>query len=389
MTEQTNLLIVGAGPFGLTMAAHAADLGIAHRVVGKPMEFWKHHMPAGMLLRSASDWHLDVAGRDTIERFLAEQGRTPAEVEPLSRDLYLAYGQWFQERKQITPIERYVQTLDYQADGAPGFRATLDDGSTIAARQVVLALGFRYFCHVPAELAALLPAGRFAHSCELVDFAGLRDKRCLIVGGRQGAYEWAALLHEAGAAAVHVTHRHPAPAFAAADWSWVPSLMETMAANPAWFRQLSPAEQDQVRYRLWAEGRLKIEPWLEARVVTAGVQLWPGTQITACRETADGAIAVRLDNGAELLVDQVILATGYQVRLEQVPFLSRGNLLPRLATRNGGPVLDAQFQTSVPGLFITSMPANQDFGPFFAFTVSVRTSARIIGRALLTGGAAA
>src|SRR5215212_3999208 len=282
MTEKTNLLIVGAGPFGLAMAAHAADLGIAHLVVGKPMEFWKHHMPAGMLLRSASDWHLDVASRDTIERFLAEQGLTPADVEPLSRDFYIAYGQWFQERKQITPIERYVRTLDYQVDGEPGFRATLDDGSTITARHVLLAVGCRYFCHVPDDLAALLPVGRFAHSCELVDFAGLRGKRCLILGGRQGAYEWAALVHEAGAAAVHVAHRHPVPAFAAADWSWVPPLMETLADNPAWFRQLSQAEQDQVSYRLWAEGRLKIEPWLEARVVTEGVQLWPATQLAAC-----------------------------------------------------------------------------------------------------------
>ena len=65
-----------------------------------------------------------------------------------------------------------------------------------------------------------------------------------------------------------------------------------------------------------------------------------------------------------------------------MPFLAAGNILPDLSQSNGFPVLDEQFQTSVPGLFISSMAANQDFGPFFAFTVSCRTSARIIGRAV-------
>jgi hypothetical protein len=76
----------------------------------------------------------------------------------------------------------------------------------------------------------------------------------------------------------------------------------------------------------------------------------------------------------------VILATGYKVRIERVPFLS--GLLDGLAIEDGFPVLDEHFQTSIPGLYITSMPATRDFGPFFAFTVSVRTSARLIGRAL-------
>jgi hypothetical protein len=34
---------------------------------------------------------------------------------------------------------------------------------------------------------------------------------------------------------------------------------------------------------------------------------------------------------------------------------------------------------------MTSMAANQDFGPFFAFTVSTRTSAKLIGAAVAAG----
>ena len=49
--HETDLLIIGAGPFGLAVAAQASHLGIYHVVVGKPMEFWRRNMPTGMYLR--------------------------------------------------------------------------------------------------------------------------------------------------------------------------------------------------------------------------------------------------------------------------------------------------------------------------------------------------
>jgi len=64
--------------------------------------------------------------------------------------------------------------------------------------------------------------------------------------------------------------------------------------------------------------------------------------------------------------------------------LDRGDLSPGLIS--GGElhhVLDESFQTNVPGLFITSMAAAQDFGPDWGFAISVRTSAKLIGRALV------
>src|SRR5215213_1267228 len=84
----TNLIIIGAGPFGLAMAAHAKHLGINFIIVGRPMEFWKTNMPEGMYLRSACDWHLDPENEDTIEKFLAMKHLSAADVEPLSRNFY-------------------------------------------------------------------------------------------------------------------------------------------------------------------------------------------------------------------------------------------------------------------------------------------------------------
>jgi FAD-dependent urate hydroxylase len=382
MVMETRALIIGAGPFGLSLSAHAHRLGIEHAVVGRPMSFWKTNMPEGMYLRSASDWHLDADNEATIVSFLESRGLTPKDVEPISRDFYLAYCQWFQDQKKLTAQEVVIERLDWRDGDSPRFIATTVEGETITARQVVLALGFEYFKHIPASLMRLVPEEHRSHTCDHVDFSDLEGKRCLIVGGRQSAFEWAALLKEAGVREVHVSHRHASPGFREADWTWVPLLVDGMIDNPGWFRGLPPGEQEAVNLRLWSEGRLKVEPWLESRLADPSVRIWPRSELVACAEQRDGSLTIRLSNDETLEVDHVIFATGYKPQVGAIPLVAAGNLLPRIETRNGFPVLDERFQTSLPGLYMTSMLANQDFGPFFGFTVAVRTSARLIGHAL-------
>ncbi len=376
MTAPADLLVIGAGPFGLSLAAHARALGLETVVVGKPMGFWKDNMPQGMVLRSACDWHLDADGEHTIEAFLATRGQAPGDVEPLSRDVYLEYAEWFRQQKGIEPRPGMVRALERTPDG---FVATLDTVSFIRARNVAVAVGFGNFANLPAELARMLPPGRWSHTGYPADLARFKNKRVLIVGGRQSAFEWAAILADEGAAQVHVSHRHDSPAFEASDWSWVNPLVDAMVDDPGWFRGLSKEEQDGLAKRLWIEGRSKVEPWLESRVMRPGISLWPRTNLVSSAETGDG-LAVTLDSGATLQVDHVIFATGYRVRIARVPFLA--DLQGQMEVVDGFPVLDEHFQTSIPGLYITSMPATRDFGPFFAFTISARTSARLIGQAL-------
>jgi thioredoxin reductase len=223
------------------------------------------------------------------------------------------------------------------------------------------------------------------HTCDLVDFTALRNQRCLIVGGRQSAFEWAALLCEAGAAAVHVVHRHDSPVFAASDWSWVSPLVDGMVENPGWYRHLAQAEKDELNQRFWAEGRLKLEPWLAPRVRRPQITLWPNTRVVGGRQLADGGFAMTLEGagGSRVLdTDRIVLATGYKLNISRVELLAQGDLLPRLSVDNGVPMLDEHLQSSVAGLFMTSMVATRDFGPFFAFTAAVRTSAKLIGQAL-------
>ena len=142
MPQHTELLIIGAGPFGMAMAAYASH-HMDYLVVGYPMSFWQTHMPHGMSLRSASDWHLDPLNIHTIEVYLQTLQLRPADVEPLARDVYLHYAQWFQAQKMIQPQAKLVQQLNHAPAAPHVFEARLADGDSMIARNVLLAVGVR------------------------------------------------------------------------------------------------------------------------------------------------------------------------------------------------------------------------------------------------------
>ena len=380
--QATDLLIIGAGPYGLAVASYVKRLGLECMVVGDPMSFWRDHMPAGMKLRSPTSWHLDAVGELTFERFLQVGGLQPAEVSPISLGLYLEYAEWFREQSGIAVQQAYVENLQHLVGGPYPFAATLDDGAEIGAQRVLAATGLTQYKNLPDDLASLLPPESYAHTSDYVDFSPLQGKRCLIVGGRQSAFEWAALINEEAGAEIHLVYRHDTPAFTESDWDWIDELMDRTRESPGWFKGLSPEERDGIYQRLWGEGRLKLEPWLYPRIQGDNVHLWPNTRITGGHRNSDGAVSVDLDNGQSLEVDQVILATGYRVELSREPYLRDTGIAESLDVEEGYPVLDDRFQSSVPGLYFTGQTATRDFGPFFGFGIGCPAAAWVIGNAL-------
>jgi thioredoxin reductase len=355
------LLVIGAGPYGLATAGCAKRAGIEQRVVGKPMAFWRDNMPAGMFLRSGADWHLDAAGVNTFMAYLDERGIDPSEVDPIPVALFLEYVDWFEEKAGIDVLPELVRDLS-RSDGR--FEATLESGRSFTADTVVAAPGISHFTVIPEWVEQSLPPERWTHTCDLVRFDQFRGKRVLILGGRQSAFEWAALFADGDAEEIHVVYRHDTPEFTTSDWSFVDDLMDLTATVPGWFRHLPAEEQAAVTRRFWAEGRLKLEPWLTSRLDKPSVHRWSNASVTACRELPDG-IDVELSNGTHLAVDHVVLATGYKPDMREVPYLA--GVVDDMELADGFPVLDEHFQSSVPGLFITGFPATRDFGPFFGF----------------------
>jgi FAD-dependent urate hydroxylase len=377
MTTTTSLLVIGAGPYALSCAALAREHGIDTVTVGRPMGFWRRHMPAGMLLRSGPDWHLDASGVYTLEAYLEERTVDPADVDPLPIGLFLDYAEWFRQAKGIGVSEDLVVDLTKPDDR---FEAVLESGERIVADAVVAAPGIRNFTNLPAW-AGSVPAGRAAHTCDLVRFEDLSGARVLIVGGRQSAYEWAALLVEQGAARIDLVHRHDVPRFERVSWKFVDAYLETTVRVPGWWRSLPRAEQDAITRRFWEVGRLTLEYWLTPRLASPAIHRWPGTEVVRAEPTAAGDLTVRLSNGDDLRVDQVIFACGYRADLARVPYLA--GVLDRVEVADGFPVLDEAFGASLPRLYLPGFAATRDFGPFFGFVKGTAAAATLMVNDLL------
>jgi cation diffusion facilitator CzcD-associated flavoprotein CzcO len=363
--DRTSLLVIGAGPYGLATAALARERGIDTTVLGHPMGFWNEHMPAGMFLRSGSDWHLDASGVHTLEAYLEVRGIDATDVDPIPLSLFVDYADWFRHTKGVEVREDLVRDVT-RPNGR--FEAILESGAVIEADTVVAAPGISSFTSLP-PWSERITQDRGAHTCDLVRFDDLSGARVLIVGGRQSAYEWAALIGERGAERIDIVHRHDVPRFGRVSWKFVDEYIDETLRTRGWWRRLPQEERDTIERKFWEIGRLTLEWWLTPRLARDSIHSWPGTEVVGIDQQT-----VALSNGERLPVDRIVFATGYKADLARVPYLRS----MKIEVADGFPLLNESFQTNVPGLYVTGFAAIRDFGPFFGFVRGAAAAASLV-----------
>ncbi|MGX1883601.1 FAD-dependent oxidoreductase [Streptomyces sp. NPDC055287] len=395
--------VVGAGPYGLSTAAHLRARGIAVRVFGSPMVSWREHMPAGMLLKStpvASNIDAPQPGHDLID-FCAETGerRYESDWDLVPVETFARYGQWFAE-KLLPDLEQVRVVSVDRAAGGDGFEIKLDSGEQFAARAVVVATGLSGLARLPRELAAAVPdgpsaTGPFSHAGQHRDLSRFAGQDVIVIGAGQSALENAVLMAEAGAASVRVVARgRGAVAFGEAP-DRQSRLRPPSPFGRAWslhgltyyathVRRLpAPARHYLVRRVLGPLGAW----WLRDRFMAADVRVTDGRGVVGAR-VQDGLPVLTLSGGQgaqrELSADHVMAATGYRTDVAALGFLGH-ELRAELTVTRGAPRLDAGYGSSVPGLHFTGLPAAASFGPVMRFVCGTEYASARLARAVARG----
>lgn len=387
MSAAYDVIVVGAGPYGLSTAAHLRGRGLSVAVFGRVMEFWRRHMPSGMLLRShwwASNLS-DPRGRYGFARFFNESVRHRAGY-PVPIETFIDYGLWFQEHAVPGVDETYVTSVRRKRDH---FLVRLEDGRAARSAAVVMATGPGYYAHRPDAFDGL-PAALVSHSSEHQDFSRFRGEQVLVVGAGQSAIEYAALLGEAGAT-VHVAARR-AVFWLGRDRTGERTMFEQMLAPdsgiaPGWinwmlerrpylFYRLPQPRKDRFIRSHYAAAA---SDWLRSRVI-GKVALREGYAV-AQAHAANGKVIATLSDGATVHAAHIILATGYQVDLHKLTMI-HPSLQSAIAADGGQPRLDSSFQSSVSGLYFVGLTSLHAFGPLYRFVVGCDAAARRVARSI-------
>lgn len=390
MTDTIDVAIVGAGPYGLSLAAHLRPAGVRFRQFGLPMHPWRTAMPKGMFLKSqgfASNLS-DPAGTHTLASFCAKTDRPYASYGlPVPLDTFIAYGQWFAD-ELVPELEETLVTAVVQAGDR--FEVSLATGETLAARQVVVAAGIEHFAHVPEPLASL-PAAVRSHSSEVTEPAAFGGQAVIVVGGGQSALESAALLHENGAD-VQVVMREPEVSWngppLASDRPLWQRIREPEAGLGSglgtWFYSNYPALFRHLpeRTRVF-RARTALGPagaaWLRPRV-EGEIPILTGHALRSA-EAGAGGVRLGLDSPGggrrELAASHVVAATGYRVDLSRLSFLG-DDVRAGLRTVAGTPSVSGGYQSSVRGLYFVGPGVAPTFGPVMRFVFGAGHAARTV-----------
>jgi FAD-dependent urate hydroxylase len=381
--------IIGAGPYGLSLAAHFSARNINHRIFGKPMQFWSNvAVAAGERYLKSYCFGTSLSTPQEGFRFGDFNGPRGLETfEPCSISNFADYGRWFQENQVpwVEPVD--VSNVEQTANG---FALTLSNGEQLQADNVVVATGLSYFASVPRMLSSL-PEHLVTHTSGVKSFKSYEGRSVAVIGAGQSALEAGALLFEAGAKPELLVREdkviwHHRVGRNRSLWRRLRSPIAGLGSGPiAWALTNFPGATRRiptglrtrmVKRHLPAEGAW----WLRERV-EGKVPIHLTSEVVEAREL-NGRVSLKVRDNAtgelrQVEVDHVIAGSGYNIDVERIGFLAP-ELRAKIERLERSPRLDNRFESSVRGLSFVGPTSAMSFGPLFRFVVGADYTAKTV-----------
>lgn len=389
MKPSTDVAIIGAGPYGLSLAAYLRAEGVKYRIFGEPMRFWRN-MPAGVNLKSlafATSIPVPKSGF-SFPNWCRKHGLE--DFEPCTMQSFSAYG--LEIQKQFVPdleevLVRNVSLCD------SGFELALSSGERLRSRKVVVSTGLSGLARIPDALRELGP-DRMRHTFDISDYSEFRNKTVAVVGAGASAIEAGALVCEAGGSSeVFVRGQeaifHGRTARARPLWQRLKNPMTVLGpGRDNWVIQQLPLSVHMLprerRTRFVKRYLGPASPWWIKDRVLGKVPIHVRHELVEVDKTGK-RVQLKLREGEGSLrnveADFVIAGTGYDADVSRLKFLD-AKILDCIHRIEGAPNLNINFESSIPGLHFIGPLSFMCFGPLFRFVSGADMTARRLTRRL-------
>jgi FAD-dependent urate hydroxylase len=389
MTQATEVAIIGAGPYGLSLAAHLRTRGVKYRIFGEPMRFWRN-MPEGVNLKSlafATSIYVPERGH-SFPQWCLQQGLE--DFEPCTMQSFATYGCEMQ-RRFVPDLEEVLVTNVAMRERM--FEVTLGTGERFFSRKVVVCTGLSGLAQVPNVLRNL-GQDRMRHTSDISDYSEFRNKKVAVIGAGASAIEAGALVHEAGGSSEVFVRAHEAIFHGRTPrirplWQRIKDPVTVLGASRrSWVLQhlpllvhLLPLE----RRTRFVKGYLgPSSPWWIQDRVFGKVPIHVRHELTAAA-ISDNRVQLKLRDGEgqtrAVDVDFVIAGTGYDVAVARLAYLDP-ELVGRIQCIERSPALNSHFESSVSGLHFIGPLSFMCFGPLFRFVTGAEVAAPRLARRL-------
>jgi thioredoxin reductase len=389
----TDIAVIGAGPYGLSLAAHLRGCGKSVRIFGSPMNSWAHHMPQGMHLKSegfASDLY-DPQAEFTLKAYCATSNIPYADIGlPVPIETFIAYGLEFQ-RRFVPELENEQITALTQSAGS--FDLTTSRGESLRARRVVLATGIVNFAYLPPVLAAI--AGpKVSHSSQHSNLGEFKGRKVAVIGAGASAVDIAALLQQVGAE-VDLIARRQTIKFHDAPQEPRPLLQRLKAPRSGlgtgWRSRMCTdiplvfhALPQSLRVRAVQRHLGPAPCWFTREIVAGRLPMHLGATLIGAESRAGRIRLLLTQSGRDdssIETDHVIAATGYRADVSRLAFIDQA-LQARISRVEGAPALNRHFESSVSGLYFVGAAAANSFGPLLRFAFGAKFAAERVAARL-------